>query len=51
MLGCRDAVDMCIALARMRCDGKGWDDGVAQFLEGQVFAVDENATAANNHIG
>ncbi|KAJ1324700.1 hypothetical protein MN608_09403 [Microdochium nivale] len=51
MIGCRDAVDKCVALARMRFDGKGWDDGVAKFLEEQVFAVDENATPANDHIG
>lgn len=51
MIGCRDAVDKCIALARMRFEGKKWDDGVARFLDEEVFAVDERATPANNHVG
>lgn len=50
MIGCRDAADRCVALARMRFEGKRWDDGVARFLDEEVFAVDERATPANHHV-
>ncbi|KAH6680104.1 hypothetical protein F5X68DRAFT_193152 [Plectosphaerella plurivora] len=50
LIGCRDAADKCVALARMRFEGKKWDDGVARFLDEDVFGVDEHATPANDHV-
>lgn len=52
MIGCRDAVDRCKALAEKKLEGKKWegDDGVRQFLDTEVFALSGQKGPANNKV-
>ncbi|KAK7434399.1 hypothetical protein CaCOL14_013009 [Colletotrichum acutatum] len=52
MIGCRDAVDRCKALAEKKLEGKKWegDDGVRQFLDTEVFALSGQKGLAINTV-
>ncbi|KAF4445213.1 serine protease abc transporter b family tagd [Fusarium acutatum] len=52
LIGCRDAVEKCKALALLKRAGKTWDEdkGVREFLDTEVFVLAEDATPANNHV-
>lgn len=50
LIGCRMAIEKCKALMVLKQAGKKWDDGVKDYLDGDVFALSPKATPANNLV-
>ncbi len=50
LIGCRVAIEKCKALLTLKQAGKKWDDGVREYLDGDVFALSPKATPANSNV-